>query len=103
MGSASAILSAASVWGNAPSRLLRSDGDDVGANNWDVEGYHRLGQPLQYERAKLLGFNASFERRVNALAEQDLAVLGLSAKTCGDITHRADRSLAGAIGKADLT
>src|SRR5215471_16401825 len=39
-----------------------------------TEGNHRLGQAPQGERAELLGFDASFERRVDALAEQDFQV-----------------------------
>jgi hypothetical protein len=66
--------SARSVWSNTPSRPLGSDRNDVAANCRDVEGNHRLGQAPQGERAELLGFDASFERRVDALAEQDFQV-----------------------------
>src|SRR5215831_6837151 len=66
--------SARSVWSNTPSRPLGSDRNDVAANCRDVEGNHRLGQAPQGERAELLGFDASFERRVDTLAEQDFQV-----------------------------
>ena len=36
-------------------------------------------------------------------ADQDLAVLGLGAQPRGEIAYRADRGIAGAFGKADLT
>src|SRR5262249_3087836 len=45
---------------------------------------------------------ASFERHVDALTEQNLAVLGLAAEPCRDIAHGANRSVAGALGKSDL-
>jgi len=35
-------------------------------------------------------------------ADQDLAVLGLSTKPGGEIAHRTDRGVAGAVGKTDL-
>src|SRR6516162_2060128 len=37
-----------------------------------------------------------------AFPEQNLAVLGLSTKTGGNIAHRADCGIAGAFGKPDL-
>ena len=36
-------------------------------------------------------------------ADQYLPVLGLSAEAGGKVAHSADRSVAGALGKADLT
>ena len=62
-----------------------------------VEGYHRLGNPLQRECAHLFCCDISCERGVDALTEQNLTVLGLSTKTGGDIAHCTDRGVAGAL------
>src|SRR5262249_41240888 len=45
---------------------------------------------------------ASFERPVDALTEQNLAVLGFAAEPCCHIAYGANRSVAGALGKSDL-
>jgi hypothetical protein len=74
----------------------------LGGRERHVVGHHRLGEALKGERANLLGGNAPFEGDVDALTEQNLAVLGLSAKTGGDIAHCADRCVAGALGESDL-
>jgi hypothetical protein len=57
------------------------------------------GESLQDERANLFGCYASFARRVEALTEQNLAVLGLVAEPRRDIADGADRGIAGALGK----
>src|SRR6516164_769140 len=79
---------------NAESRL--------GGHERHVVGHYRLGQALEGERAKLFSCDTSLQRDVDALAEQNLAVLGLSAETGGNIAHCADRGVAGALGKTDL-
>jgi hypothetical protein len=50
----------------------------------------------------LFGGDASLQRDVDALTEQNLTVFGLSTKTGGDIAHRADRGVARALGEPDL-
>src|SRR6516164_9084312 len=67
-----------------------------------VVGNDRLGETLQDKRAKLFSRYASFERHVDALTEQNLAVLGLAAEPCCDIAHGANRGVAGPLGKSDL-
>ena len=47
-----------------------------------VIGNDRLGETLQDKRAKLFSRYASFECDVDALTEQNLAVLGLAAEPC---------------------
>jgi hypothetical protein len=47
-----------------------------------VVGDDRLGETLQGERANLFSRYAFFERHVDALSEQNLAVLGLAAEPC---------------------
>src|SRR5262245_16542836 len=42
------------------------------------------------------------ECSVDALTYQNLAILGFSAETSGDIAHRADRGIARAVSKTDL-
>ena len=66
-----------------------------------VVGHYRLGEALEGERADLFGCDASPERDIDALTEQNLAVRGLGTKTGGDIAHRADRRIAGALGEPD--
>jgi AraC-like DNA-binding protein len=58
-----------------------------------VVGDDRLGETLQGKRANLFSRYASFERHVDALTEQNLAVLGLAAEPCRDIAHGANRGL----------
>src|SRR5215813_307350 len=67
-----------------------------------VVGDDRLGETLQGKRANLFSRYASFERHVDALTEQNLAVLGLAAESCRHIAHGANRGVAGALGKSDL-
>src|SRR5215831_1035363 len=62
----------------------------------------RLGETLQGEPANLFSRHASFERHVDALTEQNLAVLGLAAEPRRDIAHGANRSISGALGESDL-
>jgi hypothetical protein len=40
-----------------------------------------------------------FDRFSDAAADQDLSVLGLSAKPGGEVAYRDDRDVAGAFGK----
>jgi hypothetical protein len=63
----------------------------LGSREWHVVSHDRLGEALEAERANLFGHNASPERDIDALTEQNLAVLGLSTKTSSDIAYRADR------------
>src|SRR6516165_2339170 len=67
-----------------------------------VVGNDRLGETLQDKRAKLFSRYASFECHVDALTEQNLAVLGLAAEPCRHIAHGAYRGVSGALGKSDL-
>src|SRR5262252_3517723 len=67
-----------------------------------VVGDDRMGETLQGERSNLFSRYASFERHVNELTEQNLAVLGFATEPCRDIAHGANGSVAGALGKSDL-
>ena len=67
-----------------------------------VEGHYRLGEALEGERTNLFGCEASPQRDIDALTEQNLAVLGLSAQPGGDIAHGANCGVARPLGKADL-
>jgi hypothetical protein len=73
---------------SAESRLAGREGH--------VVRHYRLCQTLQCERAHLFGCDASLQRDIDALTEENLAVLGLGTKTGGDIAHCADRGMAGA-------
>src|SRR5215475_6617800 len=79
---------------NAESRLA--------SHERHVVGNDRLGETLQRERANLFSRYASVERHVDALTEQNLAVLGLAAEPCRHIAHGANRGIAGALRKSDL-
>ena len=59
---------------NAESRLA--------SRKWHVVGDDGLGETFQDKRANLFSRYASFERHVDALTEQNLAVLGLAAEPC---------------------
>src|SRR5439155_18261963 len=67
-----------------------------------VVGNDRLGETFQGKRANLFSRHASFERHVNTLTEQNLAVLGLAAEPCRDIAHGSDRGVSRPLGKSDL-
>ena len=67
-----------------------------------VVGHYRLGEALEDERANLFGCDISLLCDIDALTEQNLAVLRLSTKTGGDIAHGADRRIAGALGEPNL-
>src|SRR5262245_24115266 len=92
---------------NSYSNALRAAFDNtesrLNARERHVVGHNRLGEALQRERANLFSCHSSLERGVDALAEQNLAVLRLGAEPRRDIAHRADRGIAGAFGKPDLT
>ena len=59
----------------------------------NVVGHDRVGKALEGERANLFGYDASLERDIDPLTEQNLAVLGLSTKTGGDIAWKAQEQL----------
>ena len=67
-----------------------------------VVSHDRLGEALQGERANLFGGNASLQRDIDALTEQNLAVLGLGTEPGRDIAYRADCGVARAFGEPDL-
>jgi hypothetical protein len=67
-----------------------------------VVGHYGLGKALEGECANLFGCDASLQRDIDALTEQNLAILGLGTKTGGDIAHCTDRGLSGALGEPDL-
>ena len=74
----------------------------LGGRERHIVGHDRLGEALEGERANLFGGDASLQRDIDALTEQNLTVFGLSAKTGGDIAHGADRGVARAFGEPDL-
>jgi hypothetical protein len=53
----------------------------LGGRERYVVGQYRLGEALQSERANLFGYDASLQCDIDALAEQNLPVLGLGTKT----------------------
>ena len=69
----------------------------MGTYGRHVVGRYWLGEALQSECANLFGCDASFESRVDALTEQNLAVFGFSTKTGGDIAYCTNRRIAGAL------
>src|SRR5262249_7413376 len=87
-------------------RLVRTPVDNaesrLAGRERHVVSDDRLGETLQDKRATLFSRYTSFERHVDALSEQYLALLGLAAEPCRDIAHGANRSVAGALGKSDL-
>src|SRR5262249_15246284 len=74
----------------------------LGGRERHVVGHYRLGQPFQSERADFFERYGLLDRDSHSLSDKDLTVLGLSAKTRGEIAHGPDRGIAGAVGKADL-
>lgn len=74
----------------------------MGGGDRHVVGDDRLGQALQCKRADLFGGDTSFQRDIDTLAEQDLAVRGLGTETSGDIANRTDCSVPGALGRPQL-
>ena len=56
-----------------------------------IVGDNRLGETLEGERADLFSRDASSQRHIDELTEQDLAVLRFGTETGGDIADRADR------------
>jgi hypothetical protein len=67
-----------------------------------VVSHDRLGKAFQDKCANLFGYNASPERNIDALTEQNLAVLSLSTQTGSDVAHRAYRRVAGALEEPNL-
>src|SRR5205823_11872231 len=56
-----------------------------------IVGHNRLGKAFQGDRANLFSCDASFERDVDALAEQDLTVPGLTAEPSRNIARCRSR------------
>src|SRR5262249_8311372 len=75
----------------------------LGGYERHVVGHYWLNQPFQRERTDLFERYGLFDRDGHSLSDKNLTVLGLSAKTRGEIAHGADRCIAGAFCKADLT
>src|SRR5689334_16255459 len=74
----------------------------LGDREWNIVGHYRLGEALEGDWPKLFSCDTSLECDVDALAEQNLAVLGLSAEPGRNIAHGADRGVAGAFGEPYL-
>src|SRR5262249_35292961 len=88
---------------SATARSPRSRRRGIPANGCgNVKGHYRLGQPFQGKRPDFFERYALFDRDGDALSDQDLSVLGLSAKTRSEIAHGADRGIPGAFRKTDL-
>ena len=75
----------------------------MGGRERHVVGHYRLRQPFQRERADFFERYGLLDRDGYSLSDKDLTVRGLSAKTRGEIANGADRGIAGALCKADLT
>src|SRR5947207_15677229 len=74
----------------------------LGGRERHVVGHYRLGEPFEGERADFFERCRPFDRDGDTLSDEDLPVLGLSAKPRGEIAHGADRGVAGAFREADL-
>ena len=68
----------------------------------DVKCRDRTAKTLQLQVSEVFEPCDRFDRFSDAAADQDLPVLGLSTKPGGEVAYRTNRSVAGAIGKADL-
>src|SRR5205814_7769867 len=82
-------------WKSSASDRSRAKAGDV------VDG-DGLGKPFQHDVADLLEAGHRLDRAGHALADQDLAVLGLVAEPGGNIADCADRGVVDPLGKADL-
>jgi hypothetical protein len=93
-------------WGSGP-RAPRDDGQ-VGTSLrltgalHDVECRDRTTKTLQLQVSEILQSRYRFDGAGDAAADQYLSVLGLGAEAGGKIAYGADRSVPGALGKADL-
>src|SRR5215472_113833 len=67
-----------------------------------IEGHHGLGQPLQVECANFFESHHLLDRNSDALIDENLSILSLSAETGGEVAHRANRGVPGTVGKTDL-
>src|SRR6516225_7917371 len=68
----------------------------------DVECRDRTAKTSQLQVSEVFEPSDRFDRFSDAAADQDLPVLRLGTKSGGEVAHRADRGVAGAIGKADV-
>src|SRR5256885_13967853 len=74
----------------------------LGGRERHVVGHYRLGEPFEGERADFFERCRPFDCDGDTLSDEDLPVLGLSAKPGGEIAHGADCGIAGAVSKTDL-
>src|SRR6516225_3040411 len=74
-----------------------------GSRERHMEGGYRLGETFQCQAAEVFECDYFLYGCGDATGDQDLAILRLSTEPSGQVTHRADRRVAGALGKADLT
>src|SRR6516162_5293265 len=87
----------------------RGDDGQIGTNVasagalHDVKCRDRTAKTPQLQVSEILQPRYRFDRASDAAADQDLPVLRLSTQPGGEVAHRADRGVAGAFGKADLT
>ena len=68
----------------------------------DIERDDRLGETLEGERPDIYKRCYLFDLNGDPLGNQDLPIFGLGTKARSKIAYRADRGVAGAVGKADL-
>jgi len=68
-----------------------------------IECCDRPPKTPQLQISEILQRRNRLDRTSDAAADQDLPILGLSTKPGGEVAYRADRGVAGAFGKADLT
>jgi hypothetical protein len=83
-----------SPFDNAESRLTTYE--------WHVVGHDRLGETLEGERADFFERCYLFDLNGDPLSNQDLPIFGFGAKAGGKIAYRANRGVAGTLGKTDL-
>jgi hypothetical protein len=93
--------------GDQPLGPLRDDGligtsvRRTGARR-DVECRDRTAKTPQLKVSELLQSRNRFHRASDAAADQDLPVPRLGTQPRGEIAHRADGGVAGAVGKPNL-
>src|SRR6185436_9033443 len=79
----------------------RDVGSTLRLQGRDLERLHRLRNALQRDFAQRLGFHGIFDPAQGLLIDQDLAALGLAAKTRGQVGDAADACIFPAALEAD--
>ena len=59
-------------------------------------------ETLEFEVAEVFEWRHRPDRGANSARDEDLSVLGLCVQSGGEVAHRTDCGIAGAVGKPDL-